>query len=337
MSDGGLYRYSQEKLEEGGCWYFSRKEIEENSPSRQDGIDLKKEAYLCKSYCTFLQDFGIRLKAPSNNCYCNNFLSPILSSTIHAKNDRRMNYRYSLYVSCGEGGGDSPSTERRYSHFLMKLSIKRILKQFRGSSKRVVLATLGFDLNLLHPYKPLVDAIKKFKVAQNAFAQVAWNFVNDGNQMLELYEQNRVPASSNSEAEGSLVGGASHRATSKASSNNEEHVAPNNHSQTGGISTRLGNSNLMSRPVHEQPLADNHVGPPRTSQNHGSYHGSAEMRSASDHNIDGEPKDDLPYEIETLPQTSRLALDGLGNEDLERNVARSEIKDSGESKDKHFG
>jgi hypothetical protein len=26
----------------------------------------------------------------------------------------------------------------------------------------------------------LVEAIKKFKVAQNALAQVAWNFVNDG-------------------------------------------------------------------------------------------------------------------------------------------------------------
>ena len=46
--------------------------------------------------------------------------------------------------------------------------------------ERIVLATLGFDLNLHHPYKPLVEAIKKFKVAQNALAQVAWNFVNDG-------------------------------------------------------------------------------------------------------------------------------------------------------------
>ena len=46
--------------------------------------------------------------------------------------------------------------------------------------ERVVLATLGFDLNVHHPYKPLVDAIKKFGVAQNALAQVAWNFVNDG-------------------------------------------------------------------------------------------------------------------------------------------------------------
>ena len=46
----------------GASWYFSRKDIEENSLSRRDGIDLKKESYLRKSYCTFLQDFGMRLK-----------------------------------------------------------------------------------------------------------------------------------------------------------------------------------------------------------------------------------------------------------------------------------
>lgn len=46
--------------------------------------------------------------------------------------------------------------------------------------ERVVLTTLGFDLNVHHPYRPLVEAIKKFRVAQNALAQVAWNFVNDG-------------------------------------------------------------------------------------------------------------------------------------------------------------
>lgn len=59
----GNFKVSQEKPEEvGGYWYFSRKEIEEDSPSRQDGIDLKKENYLRKSYCTFLQDLGMRLK-----------------------------------------------------------------------------------------------------------------------------------------------------------------------------------------------------------------------------------------------------------------------------------
>lgn len=53
-------------------------------------------------------------------------------------------------------------------------------------AERVVLATLGFDLNVHHPYKPLVEAIRKFKVAQNALAQVAWNFVNDGYVLIPL-------------------------------------------------------------------------------------------------------------------------------------------------------
>jgi cyclin T len=46
----------------GPSWYFSRKEIEEHSPSRRDGIDLKKECSLRKSYCSFLQDLGMKLK-----------------------------------------------------------------------------------------------------------------------------------------------------------------------------------------------------------------------------------------------------------------------------------
>ncbi|CAK9133484.1 unnamed protein product [Ilex paraguariensis] len=61
--EGGSYKLSQDNAEEGGGrWYFSRKEIEESSPSRLEGIDLKKETYIRKSYCTFLQDLGMRLK-----------------------------------------------------------------------------------------------------------------------------------------------------------------------------------------------------------------------------------------------------------------------------------
>ena len=61
--DGNSCKSSKDKQEETlGRWYMSRKEIEENSPSRKDGVDLKKETYLRKSYCTFLQDLGMRLK-----------------------------------------------------------------------------------------------------------------------------------------------------------------------------------------------------------------------------------------------------------------------------------
>ena len=62
MYEGGAHKFSQDKPDDGGRWYFSRKEIEEHSPSRRDGIDLKKETYIRKSYCTFLQDLGMRLK-----------------------------------------------------------------------------------------------------------------------------------------------------------------------------------------------------------------------------------------------------------------------------------
>ncbi|MCI49778.1 cyclin-T1-5-like, partial [Trifolium medium] len=47
-------------------------------------------------------------------------------------------------------------------------------------AQKLVLAILGSDLNVNHPYKPLDEAIKKFNVAQNALARVALNFVNDG-------------------------------------------------------------------------------------------------------------------------------------------------------------
>ncbi len=39
--------------------------------------------------------------------------------------------------------------------------------------KRLVLTTLDFDINIQHPYKPLVIAIRKFQVATNTLAQVA--------------------------------------------------------------------------------------------------------------------------------------------------------------------
>jgi cyclin T len=46
--------------------------------------------------------------------------------------------------------------------------------------KELVFTTLDFDINIQYPYKPLVVAIRKFQVATDTLAQVAWNFVNDG-------------------------------------------------------------------------------------------------------------------------------------------------------------
>ncbi|XP_024010958.1 cyclin-T1-5 isoform X2 [Eutrema salsugineum] len=182
-----------------------------------------------------------------------------------------------------------------------KIKQKEVYEQQKElilNGEKIVLSTLGFDLNVHHPYKPLVEAIKKFKVAQNALAQVAWNFVNDGlrtslclqfkphhiaagaiflaakflkvklpsdgekvwwqefdvtprqledvsNQMLELYEQNRVPASQGSEVESSVGGGSAHRTGSRNAASTDEHV---------------GSRHTSVRPTHEHSNSDNHGG-----------------------------------------------------------------------------
>ncbi|KAK1326836.1 Cyclin-T1-3 [Acorus calamus] len=198
MVESGSYGYSHDKHEEvdriGSTWYLSRKDIEENSPSRKDGIDLKKEAYLRKSYCTFLQDLGMRLKVPQVTIataiiFCHRFFL----RQSHAKNDRR-----TIATVCMFLAGKVEETPRPLKDVILvsyeiihkkdptasqKIKQKDVYEQQKELillGERVVLATLGFDLNVHHPYKPLVEAIKKFKVAQNALAQVAWNFVNDG-------------------------------------------------------------------------------------------------------------------------------------------------------------
>ncbi|KAH7447694.1 hypothetical protein KP509_01G117300 [Ceratopteris richardii] len=64
-----------------------------------------------------------------------------------------------------------------------RIKLKEVYEQEKDlvlTGERLVLSTLEFDLNIYHPYKPLVTAIKKLRVAQNSLAQVAWNFVNDG-------------------------------------------------------------------------------------------------------------------------------------------------------------
>ncbi|KAG6516546.1 hypothetical protein ZIOFF_027011 [Zingiber officinale] len=45
--------------------------------------------------------------------------------------------------------------------------------------ERVLLSTIRFDFNVLHPYKPLLEALKKFGITQREVRQTAWNLVND--------------------------------------------------------------------------------------------------------------------------------------------------------------
>ncbi|KAA8544658.1 hypothetical protein F0562_019495 [Nyssa sinensis] len=268
--------------------------------------------------------------------------------------------------------------------------------------ERVVLATLGFDFNVHHPYKPLVEAIKIFKVAQNALAQVAWNFVNDGlrtslclqfmphhiaagaiflaakflkvklpsdgekvwwqefdvtprqleevsNQMLELYEQNRVPPSQGSEVEGSTTGGPNHRASAKSTAVNEEQFPSISNAQavgTGGgggagATVKTGTSKqLSSWPALDHARADYHSMLLRSTQNESNDNGSTDVGSViTDHKVDGEIKDNehpeqLPYkENKEGPNKSKSGSERAGGEEQGRNSGRKETTEAGEWRD----
>lgn len=53
-------------------------------------------------------------------------------------------------------------------------------------AERIILHTLGFEFNVEHPYRHLLNAVKRVTRAQTVneslsrgLAQVAWNFAND--------------------------------------------------------------------------------------------------------------------------------------------------------------
>ncbi|KAL0357927.1 UNVERIFIED_CONTAM: Cyclin-T1-3 [Sesamum calycinum] len=287
----------------------------------------------------------------------------------HAKNDRR-----TIATVCMFLAGKVEETPRPLKDVILvsyeiihkkdpaavqRIKQKEVYEQQKELillGERVVLTTLGFDLNLHHPYKPLVEAIKKFKVAQNALAQVAWNFVNDGlrtslclqfkphhiaagaiflaakflkvklpsdgekvwwqefdvtprqleevsNQMLELYEQNRVPPSQASEAEGSA--GGSQRPPSKGPAN-EEHVASHSSSHGGTITKASSLKPAPPRPGPDQQHTDNHSGPPRNNQTRNNDYGSSDINSAADRRGEDEVNEIQHHERDAVPRQGNL-------------------------------
>lgn len=105
-------------------------------------------------------------------------------------------------------------------------------------------------------------------------------FTEVSNQMLELYEQTRVPPSHGSEVEGSTTGGAAHQNSSKS-------VSENSHATTGSNSQAkdMANKSTVLKASLSRP-ADNHPGPSRTSQIQGSDYRSSEEGKAKQHHLE---------------------------------------------------
>jgi len=127
------------------------------------------------------------------------------------------------------------------------------------------------------------------------------------NQMLELYEQNRIPQSQGSEAEGAAAGGA--RAAARAPATSEEQAS----------------KQISSHSPPQRSSVENNAVPLSRTENQ-SNDGSAEMGSdITDHKMDSETRDSQTSE--KLPDKDKLVGD------QEKLVATKEAAELGRSDD----
>ncbi|VVB12414.1 unnamed protein product [Arabis nemorensis] len=377
-SESGISTYSRnsnEKQDEGARWYFGRKEIEENSPSRLDSIDLKKETYLRKSYCTFLQDLGMRLKVPQVTIataiiFCHRFF--IRQS--HARNDRR-----TIATVCMFLAGKVEETPRPLKDVIVvsyeiihkkdpataqKIKQKEVYEQQKElilNGEKVVLSTLGFEFNVYHPYKPLVEAIKKFKVAQNALAQVAWNFVNDGlrTSLCLQFMPHHIAAGAiflaakflkvKLPSDGEKVWWQEFDVTPRQLEDvsnqmlelyeqNQNRVPASQVSEVessagGGSTHHVGSRPVSARPTHEHSNSDNHGGLSKATHNQSNDNGSGEASSVITEQK-GERDREMKDSMEIHPaHNSRPGAEGSGKDKTERTVA-ADLRDNSAVLDK---
>ncbi|KAL5713312.1 hypothetical protein ACHQM5_015398 [Ranunculus cassubicifolius] len=197
IARNGVHMTSQDPLEEIQCrkpkWYFSKKEIEDNSPSRRDGIDFKKETWLRGLYCSLVLDLGMKLKVPQVTIatamlFCHRFYL----HQSHAKNDWQTIATVSVFLACKVEDTPRPLADvivvayellyRRDPNAAKRIKQPDVYekqKQLILIGERLLMTTIAFDFNYLHPYKPLVASLKKLDLTYNEVSKVAWNFVND--------------------------------------------------------------------------------------------------------------------------------------------------------------
>ncbi|KAI4304066.1 hypothetical protein MLD38_039629 [Melastoma candidum] len=174
--------------------FMSRDEIERLSPSRRDGIDVLRETHLRYSYCAFLQDLGQRLELPQTTIgtamvLCHRFFV----RRSHACHDRFLIATATLFLAAKSEETARPlNTVLRLSceiyhkqdiSFLSYLLPLDWFEQYRErvtEAEQLVLTTLNFELNVQHPFAPLMSIFNKLGLSQSMLLNVALNLISEG-------------------------------------------------------------------------------------------------------------------------------------------------------------
>lgn len=173
---------------------ISREEIERCSPSRKDGIDALHETRLRYSYCTFIQNLGMRLDLPQTTVgtamvLCHRFF--IRRS--HASHDRFLIATAALFLAAKSEETACPlndvlkaSCEILHKQDFTILSYMLPIDWFEQYRERItvaeqlILTTLNFELSVQHPYDTLASILNKLGVSQTHLMNLALNLVSEG-------------------------------------------------------------------------------------------------------------------------------------------------------------
>ncbi|XP_004298506.1 PREDICTED: cyclin-T1-4-like [Fragaria vesca subsp. vesca] len=193
-------------------WYFTSKELEHNSPSRRDGITLAKESQLRSEYCSHIQKVCQNLRLPNFTVatamlLCHRFYA----RQSHAKNcchtvasacvllaskvqDTPRAVKDVMHVVYGREIQDqinemmknykikNPHDVTKCDEYAIKIVelLKRDKRELIMAAERLVLKTIGFDLDVELPYKALAAALKRLTSdVVPGLAEVAWSLVEE--------------------------------------------------------------------------------------------------------------------------------------------------------------
>eukprot|EP00873_Tetraselmis_striata_P002946 jgi/Tetstr1/423210/TSEL_001330.t1 len=178
---------------------FTSKQLEEESPSRRDGVDAEVEAQMRRNYGDLLQKAGEGLKIPQPTIatavvFCHRYFA-VKSMK---RNDRFIVATACLFLACKVEEclrRVQKVLEMCYSvRYKMDLNDvrtvfqdnKNVFEMLRENvlvAERALLYTLGFNFRIEKPYQHITARALRFQGVEpegvRFLTQIAWNFVND--------------------------------------------------------------------------------------------------------------------------------------------------------------
>ncbi|MEW5299943.1 MAG: hypothetical protein WDW38_002765 [Sanguina aurantia] len=188
---------------------YKSRAVESSTPSILDGLLPEKDALWRRQYCRIIQRAGQNQKIPQWGIWT----AMLLCHRFFAIKSMKRNDRFQIATACLFLASKLEESVRTLTAVIRETEKQRfestkpimlkklddpahmdVLKDETLQAERAVLYTLGFDLNITHPYKHILTKLKELGLletstnqltqAQRNFIQNAWNFVNDSHRSL---------------------------------------------------------------------------------------------------------------------------------------------------------